>query len=110
MKTTEYFKTLLDTQSSNSTKSFVLMISSIVSAVVNLSVCFILIYDVVTNGYVKTSLWDAGFFVLCTGGYMAGSGLTKAIVDRYRARKTRMYDIAMETLKHDSEGNIDKEE
>lgn len=110
MKTTEYLKTLLDTHSSNSTKSFVFMISAIVSALVNLSVCFILIYDVIANGYVKTSLWDAGFFVLCTGGYMAGSGLTKAIVDRYRVRKGDIYNVTMESFNNESENNVDKEE
>ena len=84
MKTTEYFKSLLDTQSSNSTKSFVLMLSAIISALINLTICFVLVYDVTTNGYIKTSLSDAGFFILCTGGYMAGSGLTKALSDRRR--------------------------
>jgi hypothetical protein len=87
MKTTEYFKTLLDTKSSNSTKSFVLMLSAIISALVNLTICFVLIYDVTTNGYIKTSLSDAGFFILCTGGYMAGSGLTKALADRRRNKR-----------------------
>lgn len=82
MKTTEYFKSLLDTHSSNSTKSFALMLSAIISALVNLTICFVLVYDVTVNGYIRTSLWEAGFFILCTGGYMAGSGLTKALVDR----------------------------
>lgn len=88
MKTTEYFKTLLDTKSSNSTKSFVLMLSAIISALVNLTVCFVLVYDVTTNGYIKTSLSDAGFFILCTGGYMAGSGLSKALVDSKRNKRS----------------------
>lgn len=88
MKTTEYFKTLLDTKSSNSTKSFVLMLSAIISALVNLTICFVLVYDVTANGYIKTSLSDAGFFILCTGGYMAGSGLTKALVDRKRNKRS----------------------
>lgn len=95
MKTTEYFKTLLDTHSSNSTKSFVLMLSAIISALVNLTICFVLVYDVIANGYIKTSLWDAGFFILCTGGYMAGSGLTKALVDRRQNK--RSLDVNEET-------------
>lgn len=95
MKSTEYFKSLLDTHSSNSTKSFVLMLSAIISALVNLTICFVLVYDVTANGYIKTSLSDAGFFILCTGGYMAGSGLTKALVDRRQNK--RSLDVNEET-------------
>ena len=38
-------------------------------------------YDVMTNGYVKTDLIDAGIFVLCCGTYIAGSGIPKTIID-----------------------------
>lgn len=97
MKTTEYFKSLLDTHSSNSTKSFVLMLSAIISALVNLTICFVLVYDVTANDYIKTSLWDAGFFILCTGGYMAGSGLTKLLADRRRNKRSLDVNEEIET-------------
>ena len=84
-----YMKTLLDVQSPNSSKSFTLVLSAIVSAFIGLTMCFVIIYDVITNGYVKTDLNDAGIFLLCAGGYMAGAGVTKAVVDR-RSRGRRM--------------------
>ena len=77
-----YMKTLLDVQSPNSSKSFTLVLSAIVGAFIGLTICFVIIYDVITNGYVKTDLTAAGIFLLCDGGYMAGAGVTKAIVDR----------------------------
>ena len=77
-----YMKTLLDVKSPNSSKSFTLVLSAIVGAFIGLTICFVIIYDVITNGYVKTDLTDAGIFLLCDGGYMAGAGITKAIVDR----------------------------
>ena len=84
-----YMRTLLDVQSPNSSKSFTLVLSAIVSAFIGLTMCFVIIYDVITNGYVKTDLNDAGIFLLCVGGYMAGAGVTKAVVDRRERRRRR---------------------
>ena len=86
-----YMITLLDVQSPNSSKSFTLVLSAIVSAIIGLTMCFVIIYDVITNGYVKTDLNDAGIFLLCVGGYMAGAGVTKAVVDRRERRRRRDY-------------------
>ena len=88
-----YMRTLLDVQSPNSSKSFTLVLSAIVSAFIGLTMCFVIIYDVITNGYVKTDLNDAGIFLLCAGGYMAGAGVTKAVVDRRSRRKIDSDDI-----------------
>lgn len=82
MRFFSYMKSLLDVQSPNSSKSFTLVLSAIVGAFIGLTISFVIIYDVITNGYVKTDLTDAGIFLLCDGGYMAGAGVTKAIVDR----------------------------
>lgn len=84
-----YMITLLDVQSPNSSKSFTLVLSAIVSAIIGLTMCFVIIYDVIMNGYVKTDLNDAGIFLLCVGGYMAGAGVTKAVVDRRERRRRR---------------------
>ena len=89
MRFLSYMRTLLDVQSPNSSKSFTLVLSAIVSAIIGLTMCFVIIYDVITNGYVKTDLNDAGIFLLCVGGYMAGAGVTKAVVDRRERRRRR---------------------
>jgi hypothetical protein len=44
-------------------------------------------WDVITNGYLKTDLEQLGWFMLCVGGFMAGGGINKAISD-YRHNKT----------------------
>ena len=88
-----YMRTLLDVQSPNSSKSFTLVLSAIVSAFIGLTMCFVIIYDVITNGYVKTDLNDAGIFLLCAGGYMAGAGVTKAVVDRRNRRRIDFGDV-----------------
>lgn len=76
-----YFRSLLDTTTPDSTKSFTLLLSALIGALIGICMCFAICYDVVTNGYIKTNLTDAGMFLLCTGGYMFGAGATKAIVD-----------------------------
>jgi hypothetical protein len=79
-----YFKKLGDVTDSNSSKSFALLVSTITGGILAVAICFILIFDVLTNGYVKTDLADLGIFLLCVGGYIAGSGVTKAISDRHK--------------------------
>ena len=77
-----YLKSLIKANSLDSSKSFALVLSSIVGALLGLCVCFCLVYDVCTNGYIKTNLDSLGIFILCTGGFMAGGGLNKALGDR----------------------------
>jgi len=80
-----YFRKLGDVTDSNSSKSFALLVSTITGGILAVAICFILVFDVLTNGYVKTDLADLGIFLLCVGGYIAGSGVTKAISDRHRS-------------------------
>lgn len=80
----EYFRKLGDISDTNSSKSFALLVSTITGGILSIAVCFILIFDVLTNGYVKTDLADLGIFLLCIGGYIAGSGVTKAISERHK--------------------------
>lgn len=82
-----YFKKLGDVNDSNSSKSFALLVSTITGGILAVAICFILVFDVLTNGYVKTDLADLGIFLLCVGGYIAGSGVTKAISDRHKPER-----------------------
>ena len=74
-------KTSIDDQSTINVNNISLLVSSVIGFLLGLVMCFVLVYDVVTNGYVKTDLTDAGIFLLCSGGYIAGSGIPKTIVD-----------------------------
>lgn len=81
-KLTDYLKSLVRDGTGDSSKSFALVLSVGIGALVGLSVCFCLVWDVCTNGYVKTDLDGLGVFLLCVGGFMAGGGLNKAIGER----------------------------
>lgn len=88
MGITEYLKSLIKANSLDSSKSFALVLSSIVGALVGFSVCFCLIWDVCTNGYLKTDLDALGLFMLCIGGFMAGGGINKALSERKKKIET----------------------
>lgn len=59
MKIAEYLKSLIKANTLNSSKSFALVLSSLIGAFV-------------------------GLFMLCIGGFMAGGGINKAISERGR--------------------------
>ena len=84
MKVTDYLKSLIKADTLDSSKSFALVLSSIIGALAGLCVCFCLIWDVCANCYLKTDLDALGLFVLCIGGFMAGGGINKAISERKR--------------------------
>ena len=88
MKVIQYIKSLIKANTLDSSKSFALVLSVLVGALIGLCVCFCLIYDVCSNGFVKTDLDSLGIFLLCAGGFMAGGGLNKAVSERIKTRKT----------------------
>lgn len=86
MKAIEYIKSLIKANTLDSSKSFALVISVIVGALIGLCVCFCLIWDVCKNGYVRTDLDSLGIFLLCAGGFMAGGGLNKVVSERIKKK------------------------
>ena len=88
MKAFEYIKSLIKANTLDSSKSFALVLSVLVGALIGLCVCFCLVYDVCSNGFVKTDLDSLGIFLLCVGGFMAGGGVNKALSERIKTRKT----------------------
>ena len=87
MKVIEYIKSLIKANTLDSSKSFALVLSVLVGALIGLCVCFCLIYDICSNGYIKTDLDSLGIFLLCAGGFMAGGGVNKALSERIKTRK-----------------------
>lgn len=82
MKITEYLKSLIKSNTGDSSKSFVLLLSGAVGALIGLCVCFCLVWDVCTNGYLKTDLSNMGIFLLCVGGFMVGGGAGKFLEEK----------------------------
>ena len=74
-------KESIDDKSSMSVNSITMLVSAIMGVIIGLVICFVLIYDVVYDGKVDTNLTDMGIFLLCSGGYILGSGVPKAWVD-----------------------------
>lgn len=84
MKIADYLKSLIKADSLDSSKSFAMLLSVCIGALIGLCVCFCLVWDVCANGYVRTDLDSLGLFVLCVGGFMAGGGINKALSERKR--------------------------
>lgn len=77
----EYLKSLIQSNTGNSMKSFTSFLSALSGVLIAMCVSFSLIWDVVTNGHICTDLDQLGWFILCIGGFMAGGSLNKIISD-----------------------------
>lgn len=86
MKLFSYFASLIKTDTGNSSKSFTLVLSAVISFISGLVMCGILCYDAYCNGYIKTDLESAGIFMLCMGGFMVGGSASKIFGERGQER------------------------
>lgn len=81
-KIMEYLKSLIRANTLDSSKSFAMIACVLVGSFLGLVLGFCLIWDVCTNGYIKT---DADT-ILCTligiGGMIAGSSVAKIVSER----------------------------
>ena len=75
----KFFKSLVRNGSGESSKSFGLVVSAIMGAIMTLAVTFVLVWDVVSDGTINTDLTKLGIFVLCIGCYTFGSGANKML-------------------------------
>lgn len=82
----KYLRSLIQKGTADNAKSFSMVVSVVVGFLTGLCICFVLIYDVVTNGYIKTDLIDLGMFSLCVGGYITGSSLAGIFEDKYKRK------------------------
>jgi hypothetical protein len=96
-------KASIDDKSSMSVNSITMLVSAIMGVIIGLVICFVLVYDVVYDGKVDTNLTDMGIFLLCSGGYILGSGVPKAWVDS--KMKTRSW-VENEKLQIEAEEDL----
>lgn len=97
-------KESIDDKSSMSVNSITLLASAIMGIIIGLVICFVLIYDVTYDGKVDTNLTDMGIFLLCSGGYILGSGAPKAWVDS--KMKTRSW-VENEKMQIEAEEDLE---
>jgi len=98
-------KSAIDDKSSMSSNSITLLASALMGVIIGFVICFVLIYDVTYDGKVDTNLTDLGLFLLCSGGYIMGSGLPKAWVDG--KMRTRSW-VEGEKLQIDAESEVEE--
>lgn len=101
MSIIKYLKSIIQGDSANNAKSFSMVISVLVGLITGLCVCFVLIYDVVTNGYIKTNLIDLGMFSLCIGGYITGSSIAEIFGEKYKAKLEEKIKQKVESQKEE---------
>ena len=75
----KYLKSVIQNNTGNSSKSFGLVVSALIGALMGIAVTICLIWDVAIDGVVNTDLSDLGIFVLCVGAYTFGSGANKML-------------------------------
>lgn len=82
----EYLKSLVKANTLDSSKSFGLLCSILTGSLLCVCIMFCLIWDVCTNGYIKTDLDSLGWFLVGIGAYMAGGSVPKTISDVARKK------------------------
>lgn len=87
IKVFEYLKSLIKANTLDSSKSFGLLCSILTGSMLAICVAFCLVWDVCTNGYIKTDLYGLGFFTGCVGGLMFLGSAPKTISDITRKKK-----------------------
>ena len=87
-----YLKKLIRNNTGESSKSFGLVLSAIVGGLIGLTVCTVLIVDVVKDGKVETDLSELGWFLMCSAAYMFGGGLNKTLSETIGKRKRDIID------------------
>ena len=78
----EYLKSLIKSGTGDSSKSFALVLSAIVGALLGLCISFVLIYDVVVDGVINTDLGELGVFLMAVGVFMVGGGFSKTLTEK----------------------------
>ena len=94
----KYLGSLIKNDTGNSSKSFTLVLSAIISFVAGLTMCAVIGYDGFKDGVIDTNLENAGIFMLCMGGYMAGGSVSKIFGDRARSRSKNWDDAEDEYM------------
>jgi hypothetical protein len=88
-----YLGSLIKNDTGNSSKSFALVSSTILSFLAGIIMVSVLAYDGFKDGIIDTDLEKAGIFMLCIGSCVAASGVPKIFGDRgYEKYKHHDYE------------------
>lgn len=84
-----YLKSLAERNSGQSSKAFAVIASTLISFITGLVLCFAISYDVYVDGVVNSNLEDMGILMLCMGGFVGGSSVSKIFGDRAESKIER---------------------
>ena len=89
----KYLGSLIKNDTGNSSKSFALVSSTILSFIAGIIMVSVLAYDGFRDGVIDTDLEKSGIFMLCIGSCVAASGVPKIFGDRdYEKYKHHGYE------------------
>jgi H+/Cl- antiporter ClcA len=100
-----FLRSLININSADSSRSFTLVVSSFISILIGVIICFAIVWDVIHNDYIKTDMENVGIFMLCLGGYVAGSSVSKVFPNKLKGTKAGEY---METIENDDKEEINQ--
>ena len=105
-----YLGSLIKNDTGNSSKSFALVSSTVLSFIAGLVICSVIGYDGFKDGIIDTDLEKAGIFMICIGSCVAASGVPKIFGDREYSRFKR-YEVGHSCMegKFNEEGEIEEE-
>jgi putative copper export protein len=86
----KYLKSLVKNNTGDSSKSFSLVLSAIVGALIGVCISFVLIYDVCVDGIINTDLGELGVFLMAVGVFMVGGGFSKTITEKILDKPKKM--------------------
>jgi len=78
-----YLKSLIRTNSGDSSKAFGLVCSVIVGSFIGVVIGVILLYDGLSDGTLDSDLWMVGWFLFCDSVFIFGGGLSKTLTDKW---------------------------
>lgn len=78
----KYLKLLIQVNSGHSSKAFFLVSVTLIGLLMLLIVCFVLVWEVITSGTIKTDLVGLSTFVGSVASLFVTAGVTKAISER----------------------------
>ena len=91
MRPLRYLKSLVKVDTGNSSKSFALVLSSLMTFIAGMVICGILAYDAYCNSYIKTDLEKVGIFMLCMSAATPLSGVPKIFGEKYFNKMSAKY-------------------
>lgn len=78
----QFIKNLLTSNSGISSKAFFLVATTLAGCVILLAVAFVLVFEVVKSGTIRTDLGGLAAFIGAVAGLFATAGATKAFGER----------------------------